>query len=198
VAPVRKGFKSSRFSDVMTTCCVVVGAEKMQRNVGLVAHHPTVVPGRAGWNIKEHPGAEFMDGAILHRGSGASRNHEAHMLHMAPRRAHAGTDVDGPLPSRLVGGTADGHSPDVNEFEFPFFESSNLVGLFETLQNCLQLRHSFKISMIEKTRDGCKSGQQGLKPEFLAHRGRPEAVPFAKPFARPARNPKSQKLIAKG
>jgi hypothetical protein len=52
--------------------------------------------------------------------------------------------------------------------------------------------------MIEKTRDGCKSGQQGLKPEFLAHRGRPEAVPFAKPFARPARNPKSQKLIAKG
>ena len=51
---------------------------------------------------------------------------------------HGGPDVNGPLPSGLVRGAADGHASDANEFEFSFFERSYLVGLFKTLQNCLK------------------------------------------------------------
>ena len=38
---------------------VLVGPEEMQRDVGLLAHHPTVVAGRSGRNVEEHAGAEF-------------------------------------------------------------------------------------------------------------------------------------------
>src|SRR5450755_4273980 len=116
----------------------------MQRNVGLVTHHPAIVSGRSGWNIKERAGAEFMNctRAILHRRRGATGEHQPNMLDVAARRAHAGADVNGPLPSGLVGGATDGHAADANEFESSFFERAHLVGLFETLQNCLEHWHN--------------------------------------------------------
>src|SRR6266849_2137700 len=114
----------------------------MQRNVRRITHHPAIVTGRSGWNIKEHSGAEFVDRAVLHRSSGTSGEHHPNMLDVAARRAHAGPDVNGPLPSRLVRGAADGHTSDANEFEFSFFERSYLVGLFKTFQNCLKHRHN--------------------------------------------------------
>src|SRR5713226_2954483 len=114
----------------------------MQRNVRRITHHPAIVTGRSGWNIKEHSGAEFVDRAVLHRSSGTSGEHHPNMLDVAARRAHAGPDVNGPLPSGLVRGAADGHASDANEFEFSFFERSYLVGLFKTLQNCLKHGHN--------------------------------------------------------
>jgi hypothetical protein len=84
---------------------------------------------------KEHAGAEFMNGAraVLCRGRGAAGEHESNMLDVATRRAHAGADVDRPLPSRLVGGAADRHASYADQFEFSFFEHSHFVGLFKTL-----------------------------------------------------------------
>jgi hypothetical protein len=35
---------------------VVSRSKKMQRDVRFIAHHPTVMTGRSGWNIKEHSG----------------------------------------------------------------------------------------------------------------------------------------------
>ncbi len=70
------------------------------------------------------------------------------MLDVAARRAQAGPYVNGPLPSGLVRGAADGHAPDANDFESSFFEHSYLVGLFKTLQNCLKHRHNSLASRI--------------------------------------------------
>src|SRR6266853_5783306 len=92
----------------------------MQGDVWHITYHPTIVTGRSGWNIKEHPSAKFVDRAVLHRSRGTAGEHQPHMLDVAARRTHAGPDVNGPLPSWLVGGAADGHAPDANEFEFPF------------------------------------------------------------------------------
>src|SRR5260370_1040191 len=114
----------------------------MQRDVRRITHHPTVVTGRSGWNVKENAGAEFVDRAVLHRSSGTSGEHHPNMLDVAARRAHAGPDVNGPLPSGLVRGAADGHASDANEFEFSFFERSYLVGLLKALKNCLKHGHN--------------------------------------------------------
>ena len=46
--------------------------------------------------------------------------------------------VKGTPPAQLVRGTADGHAPNANEFDFSFFERSHFVGLSKTLQNCLK------------------------------------------------------------
>src|SRR5260370_14621331 len=114
----------------------------MQRDVRRIPHHPTVVTGRSGWNIKEHSGAEFVDRAVLHRSRGTSGEHHPNMLDVAARRAHARPDMNGPLPSGLVRGTADGHAPDANQLKFSFFEHSYFVRLLKALQNCLKHLHN--------------------------------------------------------
>src|SRR5260370_35585155 len=101
-----------------------------------------MMTGRSGWNVKEHAGAEGVGRSVLHRRRGAAGEHQPNVLDVAARRAHGGPDVNGPLPSGLVSGAADGHAPDANEFELSFLERSDLVGLFKTLQNCLKHRHN--------------------------------------------------------
>src|SRR5260221_14470193 len=64
------------------------------------------------------------------------------MLDVAARCSDARPDMNGPLPSGLVRGAADGHAPDANQFEFSFFEHSHFVRLLEALQNCLNHRHN--------------------------------------------------------
>ena len=116
-------------------------AEKMQRDVWCITHHPTIVTGRSMWNVEERAGAEFVDGAVIHRRSGTARENQTDVLDVAARSAYAGPDMNGPFPSWLVRGAADGHAPDANEFEFSFLEGLYLVGLFETFQNRFQRRH---------------------------------------------------------
>src|ERR1700674_2139053 len=120
----------------------------MQRDVGRIPHHPTIVTGRSGWNVKEHAGAEFVDRAILHRSRGTAGEHQPNMLDVAARRTHAGPDVNRPLPAGLVCGTADGRAPDADQFKFSFFEHSYFVRLLKALQNCLNHRHNSFASRI--------------------------------------------------
>jgi hypothetical protein len=107
----------------------------MERDVRLVSDHPTIVTGRSGWNVKQHPGAEFVNRAVLHRSRGATGDDQPYVLDIAAGRAHAGAHVNRPLPSRLISSATDGHPADVNDFEFSFFECSYFVGLFKPLQN---------------------------------------------------------------
>src|SRR5712692_7088724 len=100
----------------------------MQRNVRRITHHPTVVTGGSGWNIKEHAGAEFVDRAVLHRSSGTSGEHHPNMLDVAARCPYARPDMNGPLPSGLVRGTADGHAPDANQLKFSFSNTRTSSG----------------------------------------------------------------------
>ncbi len=57
------------------------------------------------------------------------------MLHMAPRGADTRSDVLAPLPARLVGGAANGHSSEVHQVETTFLKYANFIGRFETLEN---------------------------------------------------------------
>src|ERR1700726_3900031 len=107
----------------------------MQRHVWRVAHHPTIVTGRPGWNVKESAGAEFMNRAVFHGSSRAAGEHHANVFDVAARGAHTRSDMHGPFPSRLIRSAADGHAADADEFKFSFFECSYFIGLFEMFQN---------------------------------------------------------------
>src|ERR1700682_677533 len=120
----------------------------MQRDVRFIPHHPTIMTGRSGWNVKERADAEFVDGAVLHRSRGTAREHEPNMLDVAARCPYARPNMNGPLPSRLIGGAADGHAPDAKQFEFSFFEHSYFVRLLKALQNRLKHRHNSLASRI--------------------------------------------------
>jgi hypothetical protein len=119
---------------------VLLRAEKVQGDVWCITHDPTVVAGRPGRNVEEHAGAEFVDRAVIHRSRGTAGEHQTNVLDGAARRAHAGSDMEGPLPPGLIRSAADGHTPDANKFESPFLERPYLVRLVKTLQNCFQLR----------------------------------------------------------
>src|ERR1700736_5475825 len=79
---------------------VVVRAEKMQRDVGLVPDHPAVV---SGCDMEEVSRAHLKDSAIVHRSSRTARDDDADMLDWAARRAHSGPDMQRPFPAGLVG-----------------------------------------------------------------------------------------------
>ena len=104
----------------------------MQRDVGDIADHPTIVPGRAGRNVEECAGTKFVDGAVFHSGSGASGEHQANVLHIASRGAYGRSDMNGPLPFWLIGSATDSQAPDVDKLKFSFFECAYFVGFFKT------------------------------------------------------------------
>lgn len=109
------------------------GAEKMKRNVRLIADNPTIVTGRSRRDVEEHSRTKFVDGAIFHRSGGAAGEHHANMFHVTAGGANAWSDMKGPLPSRLVCRPANRHSADVDDFKLPFFKGAHFVRLFEAL-----------------------------------------------------------------
>ena len=114
---------------------VSVCTEKMERDIWLASHDPTIVAGWARWNAKQHSSAKFVNRAILHRRRGTAREHQPHMLDIAARRANCRPNVQRPFPSRLVSGTTDRHVTQTNDFEFSFFERSHFVWFFKPPEN---------------------------------------------------------------
>src|SRR5260370_32020951 len=72
------------------TVGVVVRAEEMQGNVGLVAGHPAV---GSGCDVEDVSRAQFGDGAVVHRSGRAPRDDDADMLDRTTRRAGRRADM---------------------------------------------------------------------------------------------------------
>ena len=60
---------------------VVVCAQEVQRDVRLLAHHPTVV--RCWRDVKEIAGVEFNDAAVVEGGRRGAGKHHAHVFYRA-------------------------------------------------------------------------------------------------------------------
>src|SRR5271156_6431314 len=110
----------------------------MQRDVGLVADDPAIVARWAGRNVEQSAGAQFVDGAVVHRGGSAAGEDQADVFDIATRGADGGADVQGPAPARFVGGAPDGHAAEADEFEFAFIEGADFVRGFEAFQDCVE------------------------------------------------------------
>src|SRR5262249_19052287 len=89
------------------TVGVVVCAEKMQGNIGLVADHPAVVSGR---DVEDISLAHLGDGAIVHCRCCPARDDDADMLNRATRRADSRPDMQRPFPAGLIGRAANRHT----------------------------------------------------------------------------------------
>lgn len=91
----RMSFCGVRRRSVSTARClrrsfgsILAGAKKVERNVGLIADNPTVVPGRSRRNVKQIAGPKFVNGAIFHRRRRATREDQTYMLDVATRFSH--------------------------------------------------------------------------------------------------------------
>ena len=70
---------------------VVVGAEKMKRDVGLVSDDPAVVG--IGRNVKELTGVKWDHAAVIKCGRCGARENQTDVLDVATSRAECGADV---------------------------------------------------------------------------------------------------------
>jgi mannose-6-phosphate isomerase-like protein (cupin superfamily) len=69
---------------------VVLAAEDVQRDIGLVAHHPAVVAGR---HVEEVSGSHDDLGTVVHLRYRLTAEYESHVLNLARVFAGRGTDV---------------------------------------------------------------------------------------------------------
>jgi hypothetical protein len=140
---------------------VVVRAEKMQGDVGLVANHPAVV----SWsNVEDVSRAHLSNGAIVHRSCRPARDDDADMLNRATRRANSRTDMERPSPAGFIGRAANRHATYPNNLELALFERSNFVGLLEPLHHYIHvLSHRLAVAI-------CGSEASASPGSFPRHR----------------------------
>src|SRR5271156_3405232 len=120
------------FALLLGTVGVVIRAEKMEGDVGLVADHPAVVTRR---DVEDVSRAYLGDGAVVRCSSCAARDDDADMLDRAARRAGRRTDMQRPSPAWFIGRAADRHAAYPNNLELSFLKGPNFVGLLEPLQH---------------------------------------------------------------
>src|SRR6267143_1999247 len=94
-------------------------AGQVDGDVGFVADDPAVM---AGGDIEDVARCEVVFPAVAHLDPVSTGNDHAHMLDFAILRACRGTDMGGPLPSRLVDGLPEGHPSDPEQIEVALLE----------------------------------------------------------------------------
>src|SRR4051794_24548419 len=111
----------------------------MQRDIGLIAHDPAVVPGR---DVEDIARAHLDHLAVIHRRRGLAGDDHPDMLDLARRLAKRGADMLGPFPARLISCAADSHPADMDELEASEIELADLVGLLEALEDDVEIHQS--------------------------------------------------------
>src|SRR6266480_199643 len=114
-------------------------SEKVKRNIRLIAHHPTIVPGT---NVKDVSRLHDVRSSILHRARSLSRDHHANVLHLTAGRPGNGCDMLRPFPAGLICRPADRHSADLDEFKPSFLKSANLIRLLKSF--------NYEVNVIRK------------------------------------------------
>src|SRR5678816_2553028 len=89
-------------------------SEKVKRNIRLIAHDPTVVPGTDVENIS---GLHHVRSSILHGACSLSRDHHANVLHLTKGRPRNWRYMVRPFPAGFICRPADRHSADLDEFK---------------------------------------------------------------------------------
>src|SRR5258705_1257839 len=102
----------------------------MQRDVSLVAYYPTIVRPRR--NVEQRSWRQFNALVFTHRRDRASRHHQPNVFDLAVLRSGDRCNVYGPFPARLVSGTTDGQSANVNNLKLALLENTRFVWCFKT------------------------------------------------------------------
>src|SRR5215469_15601661 len=112
--------------------CIVVGAMKVQGDIGLIAEHPGVV--RLCWNVEQIAGAHLQDTPVSKSCCRCTCNDHSNMLDMTARLTERAADVLGPAPAWLIRRAANGHPTQSNDLEAAERHLAHLVRLLEAFQ----------------------------------------------------------------
>src|SRR5437016_5031082 len=104
-------------------------SEKVKRNIRLIAHDPTVVPGT---DVKDVPRLHHVRPSILHGACSLPRDHHADVLHLTKGRPRNWGDMLRPFPAGFIWRQADRHSADLDEFKSYFLENANLIRVLKS------------------------------------------------------------------
>jgi len=104
-------------------------SEKMQRNIRLIAHDPTVMPGT---DVKDVPWLHDIRPSIFHGACSLSGNHQADVLHLTKRSPCNWCDMLRPFPAGFISRPSNCHPADLNEFESAFLKSANLIRILKS------------------------------------------------------------------
>src|SRR5437868_15120844 len=98
-------------------------SEKVKRNIRLIAHHPTIVPGT---DVKDVSGLHDVRSSILHRARSLSRDHHTDVLHLTKGRPVNVRDMLRPFPAGFIRRPADRHSADLDELNRSFLNTATV------------------------------------------------------------------------
>src|SRR5262249_17776498 len=112
---------------------ILLGSEKVQRHVRLIADDPAVVRHRR--NVKQAAAFKFNDATIIECNCCSSRENKPDMFNGTTRRADSRADVLAPFPPSLIRRTTNCHSAEVDQLEFPFLHHAHFIRRVERFQN---------------------------------------------------------------
>lgn len=110
-------------------------AQKMKRNIRLIANDPAVVRSRR--NVEQLTCAKLNDSTILESSRRCPREDKPDVLDVAVRRADGWPNVPAPAPAGLVDRATDGNPANMDDLETAILEVANFVWCVESLQNNL-------------------------------------------------------------
>src|SRR5206468_12630922 len=82
-----------------------------------------------------------MNDAFLHRRRRVSRNDQAEVLNVAMSLAGRRSDVLRPFPPWLVGGAANTHAADADDFKPTLVKGANFIGFLKPFENNCRVDH---------------------------------------------------------
>src|SRR5438094_10230278 len=116
-----------------------------------------------------------MNDAFLHRRRRVSRNDQAEVLNVAMSLAGRRSDVLRPFPPWLVGGTANTHAADADDFKPTLVKGANFIGFLKPFENNCRVDHwlwPLRVFLFERScmnRDSSPLGRFASKSENRAH-----------------------------
>src|SRR5262245_19404915 len=116
----------------------------MQRDVRRVSDHPAVVRHRG--DMKQLAGPQLDGRPIVERDGGGTRYHETDMLDRAAGGSGLRSNVLGPAPAGLVGGSADRHAAKPDQIEAALGHGPGFIRGFEALEDDVDHNRTAKAS----------------------------------------------------
>src|SRR5438067_4486915 len=118
----------------------------MDRDIRLVAHHPTIVP---GLDVKKIAWLQHNLFTVAHAYRTTPFERQADVFHLAQFCSGDRTHVLAPLPPRLVAGPANCHAADGHQFQLALFKLAFFVRLLKFLQKDV-VHHSLRGTYLKK------------------------------------------------
>src|SRR5206468_11330552 len=120
-------------------------SEKVKRNIRLIAHDPTVVPGT---DVKDVSRLHDVRPSILHGACSLPRDHNANMLYLTKGRPRNGCDMLRPFPAGFICRPADRHSTDLDEFKPSFLKSANLIRVLKSFDQEVDVIRKHRVNLV--------------------------------------------------